>query len=80
MYSFNMSFWMVPLILSWPTPCFLAAAMYRHSKMEAVALMVIEVLTRSRGIPCNRTSISSRLQIGTPTLPVSPKALGWSES
>ena len=54
--------------------------MYRHISTEAVALMVMEVLTRSRGMSRNRASMSSRLQMGTPTLPVSPWAMGWSES
>ena len=34
--------------------------------------MVIEVLTRPRGMPSNSVSMSSRLHIGTPTLPTSP--------
>ena len=46
----------------------------------AVALMVIDVLTLPRGIPWKRVSISSRLDIGTPTLPTSPRALSLSES
>ena len=36
--------------------------------------MVMEVLTLSMGIWSNRVSMSSRLQIGTPTLPTSPLA------
>ena len=71
---------MVPLILSAGTPCLLATAIYRHSRMEAVALMVMEVLTLSRGIPLNRASMSRRLLTGTPTLPTSPRARGSSES
>ena len=67
---------MVPLILSAGTPCLLATAIYRHSRMEAVALMVMEVLTLSRGIPLNRASMSRRLLTGTPTLPTSPRARG----
>ena len=42
--------------------------------------MVIDVLTLSNGMPANRVSMSSILHIGTPTLPTSPLASGWSES
>ena len=80
MYSLRISFWMVPLSFDGSTPCFLPTAMYIASRTGAVELMVIDVLTLSRGIPSKRISISSRLAIGTPTLPISPCALGLSES
>ena len=48
--------------------------------MDAVALMVIEVETRSRGMSLSRISMSSRESIATPTLPTSPLAIGSSES
>ena len=48
--------------------------------MEAVALMVMEVLTLSSGMPSKRISMSRKDEIGTPTLPTSPRATGWSES
>jgi hypothetical protein len=58
MYSFRMSFWTVPLKSAGETPCFSATAMYKAIRMMAVALMVMEVLTRSSGIPSNRASMS----------------------
>jgi hypothetical protein len=48
--------------------------------MAAVALMVIDVETRSSGMPSKRSSMSSRLSIATPTLPTSPSERGSSES
>jgi hypothetical protein len=48
--------------------------------MAAVALIVIDVDTRSSGIPSSRTSMSSRLSMATPTRPTSPVACGSSES
>ena len=46
---------------------FFATAAYRHSSTDAVALMVMEVLTLSRGMPSSSVSMSSRWQMGTPT-------------
>ena len=48
--------------------------------MIAVALMVIDVETRSSGISSKSSAMSSIESIATPTLPVSPTANGWSES
>ena len=48
--------------------------------MAAVALIVIEVETRSSGMASKSVSMSSRLSIATPTLPTSPSACGSSES
>ena len=48
--------------------------------MDAVELMVIDVLTLSNGMPSNNTSMSARLEMGTPVRPTSPAAIGWSES
>ena len=62
------------------TPCFSATAMYMARRMAAGALMVMEVLTLSRGIPSKRISMSSSESMATPTLPTSPWARGWSES
>jgi hypothetical protein len=45
-----------------------------------VALIVIEVETRSSGIPSKRSCMSSSEAIDTPTLPVSPLAIGASGS
>ena len=79
-YSFNMSFWIVPLNLSADTPCFSATAIYIAKRTAAGALIVIEVLTLSRGIPLNNISISFNESIATPTFPTSPWANAWSES
>ena len=46
----------------------------------AVALIVIEVETRSRGMPSKRTLMSSIESMATPTRPTSPRARAWSES
>ena len=51
MYSFSMSFWIVPPSFSIDTPCFSPTAMYMQSATIADALMVIEVVTRSSGMP-----------------------------
>ncbi len=48
--------------------------------MDAVALIVIDVDTRSRGMPSSSTSMSSRLSMATPTRPTSPAEWGSSES
>ena len=42
--------------------------------------MVIDVETRSSGMPSNSMRMSSIESIATPTLPTSPWAAGWSES
>ena len=48
--------------------------------MPAVALIVIEVLTLSSGIPSSRVSMSASESIATPARPTSPAAKAWSES
>ena len=48
--------------------------------MMAVALMVIDVDTRSSGMPSNSAAMSSIESIATPTRPTSPAASGASES
>ncbi len=48
--------------------------------MAAGELMVIEVLTRSSGIPANSTSMSSSEVTATPHFPTSPRESGWSGS
>ena len=45
-----------------------------------MALMVMEVETRSSGMPSRRISMSSRVEMATPTFPTSPAEAGWSES
>ena len=80
MYSFRMSFWMVPFSSPAATPCFSPTAMYIASRMAAVELIVIEVETIPSGIRSNRSSMSSRESIATPTFPTSPNDMGASES
>ena len=46
----------------------------------AVALIVIDVDTRSSGMPSTSSAMSSIESIATPTRPTSPAARAWSES
>src|SRR5436853_227408 len=50
------------------------------SRIEAGALMVIEIETRSSGMLSKSRSMSSIESMATPTLPTSPRARGSSES
>ena len=79
-YSLRMSFWIVPDSFASGTPWRRATAMYSASRMIAVALMVIDVDTRSSGMPSNSVAMSSSESMATPTRPTSPAASGWSES
>jgi len=76
MYSLSRSFWIVPEIRSADTPCSSATISYMSSRIAAVELIVIEVVTVSSGIPANRVRMSSIESIATPTLPTSPSARG----
>ncbi len=80
MYSFSMSFWSVPPSRARGTPCFSATATYMASAMTAVALMVIEVVTSASGMPSKSSSKSSSVETATPSLPTSPRLMGWSAS
>ena len=80
MYSFRMSFWMVPPTLVQGTPCFSAVTRYIAHSTAAGAFMVIEVVTLSRGMSLKRISISARELTATPHLPNSPSAIGSSVS
>ena len=80
MYSLRMSFWMVPPSRCIGTPCFSAAAMYMAQTMAAGLLMVIDVVTLSRGMPSKRASMSRSEETATPHLPNSPSASGASVS
>ena len=80
MYSLSTSFCTVPVSLSRGTPCSSPTTTYIASRMAAVALIVIEVDTRSSGISRNRSARSSTVSMATPTRPTSPCAIGWSES
>ena len=44
--------------------------------MAAVALIVIEVVTRSSGMPSKRRRMSAIESMATPTRPTSPRASG----
>ena len=46
----------------------------------AGALIVIDTLTSSSGMPANSVSMSARVSIATPSRPTSPSERGWSES
>ena len=74
MYSFRMSFCTVPASRARFAPCCLATATYSASRMAAVELMVIEVETRSSGMPSKSVCMSSSESMATPTLPTSPCA------
>ena len=62
------------------TPWRRPTATYSASRMIAVELIVIDVETRSSGIPSKSVAMSSIESIATPTRPTSPAAIGWSES
>ena len=80
MYSLRMSFWIVPRSRLGSIPCRRATVSYRASRIAAVALMVMLVLTASSRIPAKRASMSAIVSIGTPTRPTSPSAIGSSLS
>lgn len=80
MYSFRMSFCTVPVSSAGSMPRSSATSWYMSSSRAAGALMVIEVETRSRGIPSKSVRMSSTESTATPTLPTSPRASGASES
>ena len=48
--------------------------------IAAGALIVIETVTSSSGIPANSVSMSSTVSRATPSTPTSPSERGWSES
>ena len=75
-----MSFWVVPWSCSWATPCSSAATMYSASSQAAVALIVIEVFISPSGMPSISVGHVAAVEIGTPTLPTSPRASSSSGS
>ena len=79
-YSFKISFCIVPPNFSAAIPLFSAILTYIARMIAAGAFIVIETVTSSRGIPSKRISISAMVSIATPHLPTSPTALGLSES
>ena len=80
MYSLSTSFWMVPRNCAGSTPCSSPTSWYSRSRIDAGALIVIDVDTWSSGMPSNRSFMSSTVSIATPTLPTSPSASGADES
>ena len=48
--------------------------------IAAGALIVIDTLTSSTGIPANSVSMSATVSIAEPSRPTSPSDRGWSES
>ena len=65
-----------PLIALDGTPCSSATSSYSSSRMPAVELIVIDVVTLSSGRSARRWRMSSIESIATPTLPTSPSARG----
>jgi hypothetical protein len=43
-------------------------------------LIVIDVFISAKGMPSSSVRMSPKCEIGTPTLPTSPRASVWSES
>src|SRR3974377_1553812 len=68
MYSFRMSFWMVPEIFRQSAPCFSATARYMAHNTDAGELIVIETVVFSRSMPSKRISLSSREWLVNPHL------------
>ena len=79
-YSLTMSFCVVPCSAAGGTPRRSATATYSANSHAAVALIVMDVFMRSSGMSANSASMSPMWQTGTPTLPTSPAAWGWSLS
>ncbi len=75
-----MSFCVVPPMRASGTSCFFATAAYIARRIAAVALIVIEVVTLSSGMPAKSCSRSARLEIDTPTFPTSPATCSSSAS
>ena len=83
-----MSFWVVPasrcLAAATSSPaacaCSSATTSYIASSHIAVALIVIEVFIEASGIFSKSARMSPMCEIGTPTLPTSPRARTWSGS
>ena len=79
-YSFKISFCVVPRNVAGEKPCNSATLIYSESKVDAVELIVIDVLTLSIGIPSKHVTISFSELMATPVLPTSPSDCESSES
>jgi hypothetical protein len=75
-----MSVWIVPPSRSGPIPLSSAATTKKASMIAAGALIVIETVTSSSGMPANSVSMSSSVSMATPSRPTSPRLRGLSES
>ena len=75
-----MSFWIVPVTDVHEICRSSATTRYIANNVAAVALIVIDVETRSSGMSRSRVCMSSTVSIATPTRPTSPAARGASES
>jgi hypothetical protein len=67
---------MVPLMAVLGTPRSSATNSYINNKIAAVELMVMDVVTLSRGKSASNVRMSSSESIATPTFPTSPAARG----
>src|SRR5439155_24041893 len=76
MYSFKISFCVVPEIFVQAAPFFSAATRYIAQIIAAGELIVIEVETCSSGNLASKVSMSSTEETATPHLPTSPSASG----
>ena len=79
-YSFRISFCIVPRSCDCFTPCDCPVATYIANNIDAGALIVILVETVSRGTPSNNSFMSSIVSMATPTFPTSPCDIGSSLS
>jgi hypothetical protein len=75
-----MSAWIVPPSASGGMPWRSATHTYCASTTAAGAFTVIDVVTRSSGMPANRSSMSASVSTATPSRPTSPSERAWSES
>jgi proline racemase len=80
MYSFRMSFCVVPPSWSSREPCFCAVTRYIAQMIAAGELMVIDVVTSASLIPSKSVSMSFSDATATPQRPTSPSLRGWSLS
>ena len=76
MYSLSRSFWIVPPMSAPETPFSSATNSYIRRRIAAVELIVIDVVTLSRGMSASSRRMSAIESMATPTLPTSPSARG----
>ena len=80
MYSFRMSFWIVPDNFAHDAPRRSATTRYTAKIIAAGELIVIDVVISSSGRPSSSASMSASEAMLTPHLPTSPSDNGWSGS